>query len=198
MSNRGSLAELVVEIILVLCYSNRMRKLKELISSVKKGLKKELKKDSDVDLDYAAIKARWNAMCKFVDSATEYGVRYALKNDLAVINSIREQQRPLPTEYQVSTHKGIDEKKLKLLFDKKCILFELEKYTDFDPHQMYQNLQVKFNFDNTQSLTKFSYRDKVELDCGDGDKAMVIYNDAKVIDLRQKQINRADATEMTK
>ena len=159
-----------------------------------------------VNLDDAAIEARWDAMCifvvkadamcKFVDKAAEYGLNPSVARDLAVINTIRQQQRPLPTEYLVSTHKGIDDKKVKLTFNKRDVLFELEKYTDFE-QPMNKKLQAKFFFDNAQNLTKVSYRDKCEMYFGDN-TSLTIYDDAKVINLRQKQIDRESENEMTK
>ena len=159
-----------------------------------------------VNLDDAAIEARWaamceyvvkaDAMCKFVDRAAEYDLSPSVARDLAVINTIRKQQRPLPTEYQVSTHKGIDDKKVKLTFNKRDVLFELEKYTDFE-QPMNKKLQAKFFFDNAQRLTKVSYRDKCEMYYGDN-TSLTIYDDAKVINLRQKQIDRESENEMTK
>ena len=151
----------------------------------------------DLGLNDTDVEIRWDAMCKFVDSAREYGVRYAVKNDLSVINSIREQQRPLPTEYLVSTHKGIDDKKVKVTFNKRDILFELETYTDFNVHQTHQNLQAKFFFDNAQSLTKVSYQNITK---GYGSISGKKWTERvkKVMDLQQKQINQESATEMTK
>lgn len=166
-------------------------KLKKTNISTEKGLKR----NKGLGLIYTQIEIRWDAMCRFVNNAAEYGVNPGVGRDLAVINTIREQQRPLPTEYQVSTHKGIDDKKVKLTFNKRDVLFELEKYTDFE-QPMNKNLQVKFFFDKAQ-LTKVSYRDKCEMYYGDN-TSLKIYDDAKVIDLTQKQANQEAASEMSK
>lgn len=151
----------------------------------------------DLGLNSTDVEIRWDAMCKFVDNAAKYGVDSLVGYDLKAIKSIREQQRPLLTEYLVSTHIGIDDKKVKLTFNQRDILFELETYTDFNVHQTHQNLEAKFFFDNAQRLTKVSYQNIAE---SYGSISGKKWTDRvkKVINLQQKQINQASATEMTK
>lgn len=169
-------------------------KLRKPIISTAKGLKRNM----DLGLNSVDVEIRWDAMCKFVDNAAKYGVDPIVGYDLKkAIKSIREQQRPLPTEYLVTAHKGIDDKKVKLTFNKRDILFELETYTDFNVHQTHQNLEAKFFFDNAQSLTKVSYQNIAE---SYGSISGKKWTDRvkKVINLQQKQINQESATEMTK
>lgn len=164
-------------------------KLRKAIIGVEKGLKRNI----GANLDLADIETRWDAICQFVHNADKYGVDLIVKYDLAVINRIREQQRPLPTVYQVSTHTGSADKKVKLNFNKKCTLFELEEQVDFIAHQTYQNLQAKFFFDKANELAKVTYHNQTETNCAYFNR-QTDWGE-KVIDLRQKQKNCADATE---
>ena len=174
-----------------------MNKLKELISNVKKGLKK----DTGANLDDAAIEARWNAMCKFVDKAEENGVNdFNVRHGLMAIKQIRRQERGpvLSAEYKVKRTEN-NEEKVKLTFADESTLFEFDDQSDAQYDiltcKKHHNLQTKFFFDGADKLTKVSYRDKFERDWG---KMIDKYEGEKVIDLTQKQINQEDATEMAK
>ena len=175
-----------------------MNKLKELISNVKKGLKK----DTGVNLDDAAIEARWDAMCKFVDKAEENGVNdFNVRHGLMAIKRIRRQEHGavLSAEYHVKKRAGNNEEKVKLTFDDECTLFEFDVQSDAQYDiltcKKHHNLQTKFFFDDADKLTKVSYRDKFERDWG---KMIDKYEGEKVIDLTQKQMNQESETEMTK
>ena len=156
-----------------------------------------LKRNMDLGLIYTQIEIRWDAMCQFVNNAAGYGVNPGVGRDLAVINTIREQQHPLPTEYLVSTHKGIDDKRVKLTFNKKDVLFELDTQTEFITYKSHKNLQAKFFFDNAQSLTKVSYQKTTESRYPFSDRN-ITNRYKKVIDLQQKQIDQESENEMTK
>ena len=170
-----------------------MKKLKEIISNIKQGLKK----DAETNLTVAAIKARWDAMCQFVDNAAEYGIDDdSIECGLMVINRIRKQHLcALPTEYFINKRMQDNDERVKLTFNNECTLFELDTQTDFITYKSHKNLQTKFLFDDADKLTKVFYREKHERDRGN---VIDKYDSEKVIDLRQKQINQEDATEMTK
>ncbi len=85
---------------------------------------------------------------------------------------------------------------MKLNFNKKCTLFELEEQVDFIAHQTHQNLQAKFFFDKANELAKVIYHNQTETNCAYFNR-QTDWGE-KVIDLRQKQKNCADATERSR
>ena len=180
-----------------------MKKLKQIIGIVKKGLKKS----TGANLDVATIQARWDAIRQlaasmFSDDPSEYDKfdvdPYTRRDLFKVSNVLCKQQDLLSTEYSVNRKNDFEDWNVKLAFNKEHMLCEADSQFDFLTWKTHENLQAKFFFNVENELTKVSYRNKCVY--YNQNNRMINKTDtgAKVIDLMQKQTNREAATEMTK
>lgn len=175
-----------------------MKKLKEPIGTVKKGLKK----DARANLDVATIQARWDAACQFVQNMldnVEFDVVDAYtQRDLHRITKMCNRQQLSSTEYSVNRKGYYDDRNVKLIFNKEHTLCEMDSQINFFTWRTHENLQAKFFYDDANELTKVSYRNK----CVYYNQNNCVINKTdtgvKLIDLTQKQIDQETATAMTK